>query len=45
MSEIEVTQDDKSAESIPEVEERILTYWKKIDAFKTCLKNSKGKPK
>ncbi|XP_077291479.1 isoleucyl-tRNA synthetase [Arctopsyche grandis] len=29
----------------PKEEERILEYWKKIDAFRTCLKQSKGKPR
>ncbi|CAG9854391.1 unnamed protein product [Phyllotreta striolata] len=29
----------------PKEEEKILAYWKQIDAFKTCLKQSKGKPK
>lgn len=28
-----------------EEEEKILTLWKEIDAFKTCLKQSKGKPR
>lgn len=28
-----------------EEEEKILKYWKKIDAFKTCLKQSKKRPK
>lgn len=26
-------------------EEKILTFWKEIDAFKECLKQSKGKPR
>lgn len=29
----------------PAEEEKILAYWKQIDAFKTCLKASKNKPK
>ncbi|KAG5897843.1 hypothetical protein JTB14_011841 [Gonioctena quinquepunctata] len=31
--------------SFPEEEEKILAYWKKIKAFETCLKQSKGKPR
>ncbi|XP_052781081.1 isoleucine--tRNA ligase, cytoplasmic-like [Mya arenaria] len=31
--------------SFPNEEEKILEYWKKIDAFKTSLKLSKGKPR
>lgn len=26
-------------------EEKILTLWKELDVFRTCLKQSKGKPK
>nr|XP_042904270.1 isoleucine--tRNA ligase, cytoplasmic isoform X2 [Parasteatoda tepidariorum]XP_042904276.1 isoleucine--tRNA ligase, cytoplasmic isoform X2 [Parasteatoda tepidariorum] len=39
------------AEAVPEYidfpkeEEKILQFWKSIDAFKNCLKQSKGKPK
>ncbi|XP_057670811.1 isoleucine--tRNA ligase, cytoplasmic [Diorhabda carinulata] len=31
--------------NFPAEEEKILAYWKEIDAFKNCLKQSKGKPK
>ena len=31
--------------SFPDEEEKILKYWKEIDAFKTSLKQSKGKPR
>nr|XP_023019169.1 isoleucine--tRNA ligase, cytoplasmic [Leptinotarsa decemlineata] len=31
--------------SFPDEEEKILAYWKKIKAFETCLKQSKGKPR
>lgn len=31
--------------NFPEEEEKILQYWKKINAFETCLKQSKKKPK
>ncbi|CAH2009791.1 unnamed protein product [Acanthoscelides obtectus] len=31
--------------NFPEEEEKILDYWKKIDAFQSCLKQSKGKPR
>lgn len=30
--------------SFPKMEEEILAYWKSIDAFKTSLKKSEGKP-
>ncbi|CAD5123301.1 DgyrCDS11658 [Dimorphilus gyrociliatus] len=30
--------------NFPEEEEKILALWKKINAFQTCLKQSKGKP-
>lgn len=26
-------------------EEKILKFWKEIDAFKECLRQSKGKPR
>ena len=29
----------------PAEEESILALWKSLDAFKTCLKQSKGKPR
>ncbi|GFQ95770.1 isoleucine--tRNA ligase, cytoplasmic [Trichonephila clavata] len=29
----------------PKEEENILSFWKSIDAFKNCLKQSKGKPR
>lgn len=28
-----------------EEEEKIIKYWNQIDAFQTCLKQSKGKPR
>ncbi|XP_018567070.1 isoleucine--tRNA ligase, cytoplasmic [Anoplophora glabripennis] len=31
--------------NFPEEEEKIINYWKKIDAFQTSLKQSKGKPR
>jgi isoleucyl-tRNA synthetase len=31
--------------SFPLEEEKVQAYWKSIDAFKTSLKQSKGKPK
>ncbi|CAG9820621.1 unnamed protein product [Phaedon cochleariae] len=31
--------------NFPEEEEKIQIYWNKIDAFGTCLKQSKGKPR
>jgi len=31
--------------SFPDEEEKTLKYWKEIDAFKTALKLSKGKPR
>lgn len=31
--------------NFPQEEEKIIEYWKKIDAFKTSLKLSKGKPR
>lgn len=31
--------------SFPGEEEKILKYWKEIDAFRTSLKQSKGKPR
>jgi len=31
--------------SFPDEEEKVLKYWKEIDAFNTSLKLSKGKPK
>ncbi|KAJ8957846.1 hypothetical protein NQ318_001842 [Aromia moschata] len=30
--------------SFPKEEEKVLAHWQKIDAFETCLKQSKGKP-
>ncbi|XP_046393549.1 isoleucine--tRNA ligase, cytoplasmic isoform X2 [Ischnura elegans] len=37
----------KVPESInfPEEEEKILTFWKEIDVFHSCLKQSKGRPR
>jgi len=29
----------------PKEEEKIIELWKQLDVFKTCLKQSKGKPK
>lgn len=29
----------------PKEEEKVLQFWKDIDAFQTCLKQSKNKPK
>lgn len=43
--------DEVSFERIPDSidfckeEEQILTLWNKLDAFKTCLKQSKNRPK
>lgn len=31
--------------SFPDEEEKILKYWKEIDAFRSSLKQSKGKPR
>jgi isoleucyl-tRNA synthetase len=31
--------------NFPEEEEKIIKYWKDIDVFQTCLKQSKGKPR
>jgi isoleucyl-tRNA synthetase len=31
--------------NFPEEEEKILQLWAKLDAFQTCLKQSKNKPK
>lgn len=31
--------------NFPKEEEKILELWKEIDAFKSCLKQSKGKPR
>ena len=31
--------------NFPREEEEVLELWKKLDAFKTCLKQSQGKPK
>lgn len=31
--------------NFPEEEEKILAFWKNIDAFKNTLKQSKGKPR
>ncbi|XP_062589375.1 LOW QUALITY PROTEIN: isoleucine--tRNA ligase, cytoplasmic-like [Saccostrea cucullata] len=31
--------------SFPDEEEKVLKYWKEIDAFRTSLKQSKGKPR
>jgi isoleucyl-tRNA synthetase len=31
--------------SFPLEEEKVQAFWKSIDAFKTSLKQSKGKPK
>ena len=31
--------------SFPEEEEKILTLWEQLDAFKTSLKQSKDRPK
>lgn len=31
--------------NFPEEEEKIIEYWKKIDAFQSCIKQSKGKPR
>lgn len=31
--------------SFPNEEEKILKYWKEIDAFRSSLKQSKGKPR
>lgn len=31
--------------NFPKEEETILSYWKQIDAFQSCLKQSKGKPR
>ncbi|XP_071442401.1 isoleucine--tRNA ligase, cytoplasmic [Hetaerina americana] len=38
---------EKVAETInfPDEEEKILKFWKKIDVFNSCLKQSKGKPR
>ncbi|XP_065669203.1 isoleucine--tRNA ligase, cytoplasmic isoform X2 [Hydra vulgaris] len=33
------------AHNFPKEEEKVLEYWKKIDAFKTSLKLSEGKPR
>lgn len=39
--------DKQPSESInfPDEEEAILELWKKLDVFKNCLKQSKGKPR
>lgn len=29
----------------PKEEEKILELWRKLDAFKSCLKQSEGKPR
>lgn len=29
----------------PKEEEKILKFWKEIDAFQSCLKQSKNKPR
>ncbi|XP_034833516.1 isoleucine--tRNA ligase, cytoplasmic [Maniola hyperantus] len=31
--------------NFPKEEEQVLAFWKKIDAFQTCLKHSKNKPR
>lgn len=31
--------------NFPKEEENILELWKNIDAFKNCLRRSKGKPR
>lgn len=31
--------------NFPKEEEKILEFWKEIDVFHECLKQSKGKPK
>ncbi|CAH0562644.1 unnamed protein product [Brassicogethes aeneus] len=36
---------DSSMINFPAEEEKILTYWKQIKAFETCLKQSENKPK
>ena len=37
-------QDDDSPFSFPLMEENVLNYWTKIDAFKESLRQSEGKP-
>lgn len=31
--------------NFPKEEEHIIELWKKLDAFESCLKQSKGKPR
>ena len=31
--------------NFPKEEEKILELWKKLDAFKSCLEQSKGRPR
>ena len=31
--------------NFPQEEEKIIEFWKEIDAFQTSLKQSKGKPR
>uniref|UniRef100_A0A6P7F3I2 Isoleucine--tRNA ligase, cytoplasmic n=1 Tax=Diabrotica virgifera virgifera TaxID=50390 RepID=A0A6P7F3I2_DIAVI len=47
MTEKKLQQIPRVPESVnfPDEEVKILAYWKQIDAFKSCLKQSKGKPK
>ncbi|XP_017778739.1 PREDICTED: isoleucine--tRNA ligase, cytoplasmic isoform X4 [Nicrophorus vespilloides] len=47
MAEKKVQQIQRVPETIdfPKEEERILTLWKQLDVFHTCLKQSKGKPR
>ena len=40
-----MTNQPGETHNFPKEEEKILEYWKKVDAFKTSLKLSKGKPR
>jgi isoleucyl-tRNA synthetase len=46
-SSTETEHIEQVAESInfPATEEQVLAFWKKIDAFQSCLKQSKGRPR
>lgn len=47
LNKVSFKMGDKLPESInfPNEEEVILELWKKLDVFKNCLKQSKGKPR